>query len=450
MVPLPLIAHRSPESVFAWRDGAPIAAAHYLAEVQRLAAAMPERGHVLNVCSDRYRFAVGLGAALLRRQVTLMPPNHTAGTVTELLGFAPDAYCLTDHPADDIDLPQLAFPPGEAIGADVLAVPRIDPQQVCAIVFTSGSTGRPEPHLKRWGPLVRNVVGEAARLGLQAHPERVLVATVPPQHMYGFESSLLVAMQSGASFDAGRPFYPADICTTLARIDAPRVLVTTPFHLRTLLGDVEALPTLDLIVCATAPLSPQLAREAEQRSGAPLLEIYGCTETGQLATRRATQTGEWEPLPEVRIDTRDGRTWASGGHVEQAMPLADIIETVADGRFVLHGRSADVVNLAGKRTSLAYLGHQLNSIEGVEDGVFYLPAETADDGVTRLAAFVVAPNLNRGALLAQLRRRVDSVFLPRPLVFVDALPRSSTGKLPHAALAALAATHLAKHAGPQR
>ena len=160
------------------------------------------------------------------------------------------------------------------------------------------------------------------------------------------------------------------------------MLVTTPFHLRTLLGDVEALPTLDLIVCATAPLSPQLAREAEQRSGAPLLEIYGCTETGQLATRRATQTGEWEPLPEVRIDTRDGRTWASGGHVEQAMPLADIIETVADGRFVLHGRSADVVNLAGKRTSLAYLGHQLNSIEGLKGVAVTNPGSIGAAGLT--------------------------------------------------------------------
>ena len=78
-----------------------------------------------------------------------------------------------------------------------------------------------------------------------------------------------------------------------------------------------------------------------------------------------------------------------------------------------------------------------------EDGVFYLPADAPDDGVTRLAAFVVAPGLTRTALLEELRRRIDIVFLPRPLVFVDALPRAATGKLPHEALTALAATHLA-------
>jgi len=271
------------------------------------------------------------------------------------------------------------------------------------------------------------------------------VATVPPQHMYGFESSLLMAMQSGAAFDAGRPFYPADICAALTRIDAARVLVTTPFHLRTLLGGVASLPPIDLIVCATAPLTPQLAREAEQRSGAPLIEVYGCTETGQLATRRTTQTSEWEPLPDVRIEVRDGQAWASGGHVEQSTRLGDIIEPVQSRRFLLHGRSADLVNLAGKRTSLAYLGHQLNSIEGVEDGVFYLPSDAPDDGLTRLVAFVVAPAMTRGVLLDELRRRIDIVFLPRPLVLVDALPRAASGKLPQEALAALAAVHL-----PQR
>lgn len=439
---LPLLAHRSPDAAVAWRDGAPITAIRYLADVTRLATAMPDRSHVLNVCSDRYNFAVGLGAALLREQVTLMPPDHTPSTIAHLLARAADAYCLTDQRRHDIDLPLLEIPTGEPAGLPAFRVPEIDGQQRCAIAFTSGSTGRPEPHAKRWGPLVRDVAGEAARLGLLDHPNRVVVATVPPQHMYGFESSVLVALQSGAAFDAGRPFYPADICASLARVAVPCLLVTTPFHLRALLAEVSSLPRIEMIVCATAPLSPQLAREAERRSGAVLLEIYGCTETGQLATRRSTQTSEWEPLPDVAIEKREGQAWASGGHIEQPTRLSDIIETGAGGRFVLHGRSADMVNLAGKRTSLAYLGHQLNSIEGVEDGVFYLPDESADGGITRLAAFVVAPDLDRHALLDRLRGRIDPVFLPRPLVLVDALPRAATGKLPREALAALAAAHL--------
>jgi acyl-coenzyme A synthetase/AMP-(fatty) acid ligase len=105
---------------------------------------------------------------------------------------------------------------------------------------------------------------------------------------------------------------------------------------------------------------------------------------------------------------------------------------------------ADLVNIAGKRSSLAYLNHQLNSIPGVVDGTFFLPDESpvSATGVTRVAAFVVAPRLDAAALAEELRRRIDPVFLPRPLLFVERLPRNGTGKLPREALMALAAQHL--------
>ena len=75
----------------------------------------------------------------------------------------------------------------------------------------------------------------------------------------------------------------------------------------------------------------------------------------------------------------------------------------------------------------------------MRDGAFFLP-DAQDDGLTgimRLTAFVVAPDMAATALQQALRRRVDRVFLPRPLVFVDALPRNSTGKLTRTALQAL-------------
>jgi acyl-coenzyme A synthetase/AMP-(fatty) acid ligase len=133
------------------------------------------------------------------------------------------------------------------------------------------------------------------------------------------------------------------------------------------------------------------------------------------------------------------RATVSGGHVECATPLQDIIEVRPDGRhFLLHGRSADMVNIAGKRNSLGYLNHQLTSIPGVTDGVFFLPEEAEPDGVTRLTALAVAPGLTVAQLSAALRERIDAAFMPRPLYLVEALPRQLTGKLPRAALLALA------------
>jgi acyl-coenzyme A synthetase/AMP-(fatty) acid ligase len=135
---------------------------------------------------------------------------------------------------------------------------------------------------------------------------------------------------------------------------------------------------------------------------------------------------------------------ACGGHIEALTAMNDMIEPITDECFLLHGRTADLVNIAGKRHSLASLNHLLTSIPGVLDGTFYMPDGTSPSHVARLAACVVAPGLDAPQLLAALREHIDPVFLPRPLLFVDALPRNRTGKLPRAALQALFQTHRAR------
>ena len=129
-----------------------------------------------------------------------------------------------------------------------------------------------------------------------------VVATVPPQHMYGFEMSVLLSLQSGHAFCAEHPFYPADICSVLAGVPAPRTLVSTPVHLRALLAANLTLPALHAVVSATAPLDEALARQVERRFGAPLLEIYGSTESGQMATRHPTQFPGMAPVPGCQLD----------------------------------------------------------------------------------------------------------------------------------------------------
>ncbi|HVS78205.1 MAG TPA: AMP-binding protein [Steroidobacteraceae bacterium] len=438
------MSHAAPGHAVAYRAGVPVSAAQFLADAARLADALPAGGHVLNVCADRYRFTVGLAASLLTGKVSLLPPTHTPEVIRRLVAFAPDVFCLTDQERCDIDLPQVRHPPtldGASSGFGDWAVPELDAAQTAAIVFTSGSTGMPVPHRKTWGRLVRCVRDEAERLGLMDGRAHAVLATVPPQHMYGFESSVLVALQSGNALCAEHPFYPADICAALERLPRPRALVSTPIHLRALLASQSEVPDADLIVSATAPLSLELARESEQRFGAPLIEIYGSTESGQLATRRTAREREWRLWPGVCLTVDEGRAWARGGHLEQPTPMCDELEVLDAERFLLHGRLADLVNIAGKRSSLAYLTHQLNSIEGVLDGAFFFPEEpqTSASGVTRVAAAVVAPGLDAARLTEELRKRIDPVFLPRPLLFVERLPRNSTGKLPREALRAIAA-----------
>ncbi len=448
MPTLPLIAHATPEHVVAWRaDGARTCAVtrrQFLADVMDLAGRLPAGGNLINLCNDRYHFSVGLAAAAVSGKTSLLPPTHAPGMIRRIREFAADVFCLTDDDGPSVDLPQVRYPKTPASAAYEPAIPQIDIAQRFAVLFTSGSTGTPQPHPKTWGALVASVTAEAACFGLPRGEPCHIIGTVPPQHMFGFESTVLMAWHNGFAYSHTQPFYPADIVAALAAVPAPRVLVSSPVHLRALLESQLAVPPLARVVCATAPLSTELAQAVETRCGAPLMEIYGSTETGQAASRRTTQGAAWRLFPGVTFTREGERTRASGGHVETPVEMSDLIEPLDDHRFLLHGRLADMINIAGKRHSLASLNHLLNAIPGVTDGTFYMPdpvPEGAGGMVTRLAACAVAPGMDAPAILAALREHLDPVFLPRPLLLVDALPRTSVSKLPRDALRALFHAH---------
>lgn len=430
MTAWPLISDRSADDILAWSPAGPISVGRYLSQVRSLAEWLPETRWIINLCEDRYHFAVLFGACALSGRVSLQPSSQSAQTLAQLSAAYPGALAVTDVPAAAIvSAPVMPLPVLDDLPVTAgTGVPLIAADRTVAILFTSGSTGQPQPHAKTWGKLVANGQAEARALGLTGKPH-VLVGTVPVQHSYGFESTFLLALHGGCSFWSGKPFYPQDLVDALVRVPRPRMVVTTPYHLASVMASELPIPPVDLWLSATAPLGADLAARVELATGAPVHEIYGSTESSQLATRRTGDGPAWTLMPGVQLEQQEGTTWALGGHVEGRVPLSDIIEVWSDGRFELHGRHADMVNLAGKRTSLAYLNHQLTAIEGVRDGAFFLPREDEANRVGRLVAFVVAPGLDRQSLLAALRQRIDPIFMPRPLVLVDALPRNSTGKL---------------------
>ncbi len=426
-----LAVHASATDVVAVRGGRAIRRTEFIGDVLALAARLPNHEYVINLCTDRYRFTVALCAALCRRQITLLPPGTAPGVLRAVADDYPGVYLLTEtaFPAE----PSMVYPDQLHHGDSSPAVPAVAAEQPAVVLFTSGSTGRPKAVPKTWGTLVRSAKAAGNRLGVTRLAEATLIGTVPHQHSYGLESTVLLGLQHGLVIEADRRFFPADIRAAIEAALGPRILVTTPIHIRAMVAEPDGMPSVDLILSATAPLSVALAKQAEACFDAPLIEIYGCTEAGQVATRRTVRERNWRCLDGVTLHGARGGTWASGAAVEGDARLHDEITPTGLETFLLGGRSADVVDVAGKRASLAHLNHQLMGVDGVVDGVFFVPNPNGQP-ITRLAALAVAPGLKSETILRALRERVDAAFLPRPLILVETLPRTTLGKLPRAAL----------------
>ena len=405
--------------------GQPVQAPEFWRDAMALAARLPGHAHVVNLCTHRYRFMVGLAAALVRRQLTLLPMANVPGDLAALAQDYPNLYALTD--GAEPGLPSMAYP-DDLKGPLPSSNPLPSDDQPAVVLFTSGSTGRPKPAQKSWSTLRHSVQAAGVRLGIAEFSSATIIGTVPHHHSYGLESVILLGLLHGITIDTGWPLYPADIRSALARAMGPRILVTTPLHLRALLAEPQDMPRADLILSATAPLSPELAAQAEVSFGARLIEIYGCTEAGQIATRRTARERQWHCRDGVALHLDEAGTWASGPAVAGPKTLLhDSIELTGPATFHLGERTVDMIDIAGKRNSLAYLNHQLLGIPGVEDGVFVMGQ--AGRNVARLAALAVAPGLSSAQIMAALRERIDAAFLPRPLVLVNQLPRNILGKL---------------------
>lgn len=421
------------------RDGA-VSLAHFVAHVRGVAATLPSRPWALNLCEDRYRFMVVFCAVALRGQATLLPPARTRAAIDDVRARHPDSYCLGDGDACGCD----ALVPlthylriGDALPSVDGDMPLLAADAVVAVGFTSGSTGTPGAHAKHWGSFRTSTAQNMAALsGLWADGATPhVVATVPPQHMYGMEMSVLLPLLGGAAVHDTRPFFPHDIARALGDAPGDRLLVTTPVHLRALLQSGLALPPLAAITTATAPLPQALAQAAEDRFGCEVRELFGSTETCVVASRRSARDSAWTPYPGVRITPQPDGAIVHAAHLDAPVALADLVTLEADGRFRLCGRQSDLLEIAGKRASLADLTRRLLAIDGVDDGVV-LQLDPVD-GIGRIAALVVAPTLDEADITRALRAAIDPVFLPRRLRCVDALPRNETGKLPRAALLAL-------------
>jgi acyl-coenzyme A synthetase/AMP-(fatty) acid ligase len=395
---------------------------------------------VCNLCTSRLGFLITCIAALRNRCLLILPPSSSSADLAAVLKAGDRPVVVGDPEAwpepwcDDRCDPgsylscRPEWKPASA-GAEELAwQPAWD--EVAVLLYTSGSTGAPEPQPKTLLHLAQGALVLGARLskdldgGLGAIGR--IVCSVPPQHMFGLECSVMLPLVHGIPVLDRRPLLPADVRAAFAG-SLPGAWIATPMHLRSLVQSAEEVPSCCVVIVSTMPLTQAVARQSEHLVHAPVLEIYGSTETGALAMRRTARESRWLPMDGVRIEPGDGATVGRGSHFASPVKLLDELVVDPGGSFTLLGRQTDLVKIAGRRASLAGLNLLLQELPGLEDGVFYLPA--TGNPSERLCLIHSGPPLDRAATLRWLRTRLDPVFLPRAFIWLDRLPRSENGKL---------------------
>jgi acyl-CoA synthetase (AMP-forming)/AMP-acid ligase II len=395
---------------------------------------------VCNLCSSRLAVLITLLAALRNRSVMVLPASGSDSDIAAVLdqrvgtiavGDADDALDPACESALRRGLYIVCRPerrPCTLSEVDLAWQPAWD--AVAVVLHTSGTTGEPQPQAKTLLHLATGALLLGARLATEIAggigSVDHLVCSVPAQHMFGLECSVMLPLVHGTAVVDRRPLLPADLAAAFGAVRRA-AWIATPMHLRGLAQAREPLPACRFVIVSTMPLGHALALQCEQLLVAPVLEIYGSTETGALAMRRTARETRWLPMQGVRLDPIAGATLGRGPHFESPVQLLDEIVVAANGSFTLLGRQADLVKIAGRRASLAGLNLLLQDMPGLDDGVFYLPPTGSP--TERLCLIYAGAPLERMATRRWLRTRLDPVFLPRTFIRLDRLPRGETGKI---------------------
>jgi acyl-coenzyme A synthetase/AMP-(fatty) acid ligase len=394
---------------------------------------------VCNLCSSRTTFLVTCLAAFRKRCLMILPSSGSNADITAALQDVARAAVVRD--ADDSASPAFEVP-RDATHLNYRAEwkePTLDAAlltwqpvwaDVVLVLYTSGSTGEPVPQAKTMQQLVSGALVLGLRLDREVAEGMAaidgVVCSVSPQHMFGLECSVMLPLVHGIPVLDRRPLLAADVGSALSTVHKA-AWIATPLHLRNVTRSGQSLDSCSVVISSTMPLGPDVARQCEALVHAPVLEIYGSTETGAMAMRRTARECRWRPLEGVRIEAGSGGLVAHGSHFASPMRLLDDLLLEPDGSFTLLGRQADIVKVAGRRASLAGLNVILLDLPGLGDGVLYQPV--TGNPAERLCLIYAGPALDRLAARRWLRARMDPVFLPRTLIRLERMPRDSNGKL---------------------
>ena len=295
---------------------------------------------------------------------------------------------------------------------------------------TSGSTAAPRLYHHSFAHIEAELAALAERL--TAHPGGLpsrVVSWLPLHHLYGFMLGVALPRYLGI-----RRVAVLGTSQSLPRLESGDLLVTVPVRWRYLARSRRQWPANVRGVASTAPLAPEDAAELSRAGLAGLMDIYGSTETGGIATRWQSHAPyrllcHWQRVSDTRLQRLSPPTdLATSAGESPAVP--DRLVWQDGEHFRVQARLDDVVQVGGVNVSPAHVARRLAAIPGVHEAAVR-PVQSA--GETRLKAFLVPEDeaACRFELLEHLERTVAGwVAAERPVRFTlgSALPVNEMGK----------------------
>ncbi|CAM4187491.1 AMP-binding protein [Vreelandella rituensis] len=287
------------------------------------------------------------------------------------------------------------------------------------LVFrTSGSTGEPKACHHRWADIEAEAWALHQRLSERMTPERV-VAWLPLHHLYGFMLGMAYPANNGLEVTVADKALPP--------LREGDVVVTVPPRWAYLAKARSDWPKGVVGVSSTAPLPGAVAETLSHHGIAAVMEIYGSSETGGVATRFSPA----EPFTLLSHWHRETSETLVAAHEDnRSVALPDQVTWRSKSRFTLAGRHDDIVSIGGVNVSTTAVAQQLEALSDVSQCAVR-PVQ-AGDGQTRLKAFVVPVDASRDDIATRIDATLKdwpSAQRPISITYGEALPRNTMGKL---------------------
>ncbi|MFH1154739.1 MAG: fatty acid--CoA ligase family protein [Pseudomonadota bacterium] len=401
------------------------------------------RQELLGVCTeDRAAIAAAILASLAGGPILVFPSDISDAALKDLKTSTGLTRVLAD-PARTLPDGISAVPlePVQGPLADKPLKRSIAMDEPLLKLFTGGSTGKPVI----WSKTATNIVSEAG-FHVLAHrltPDDVVLATVPPYHIYGLLFSVAAPLMAGASVVNQPLAFPHEIIDAVQK-NAATILVSVPAHYKALKGHEFGRHCLRFALSSAGTLDPEDEAAFRTLTGTPVVEVYGSTETGGIAFRcRARGEDCFTPFDriEARITDNDLRIRSPFvspeiGLDDQGFYLAqDRVEPRSGGAFALLGRTDTIVKVGGKRVDLDHVKTVLKQMPGVRDALVY--ARAIPTGREFDIHALIEGDCARSGIRAFLADQLEAVARPRRFRIVDKMPMTRAGKYDRSAIEAL-------------